>query len=502
MPRDVRALPFSALDRRRQPTPARSARVAGVARSAREAVQALVVLPALLALLAACGRYAPPPPPPPVLAPADSAVNLPPMLAVSGNAPSGDVTYGATLALTASCSDREDGALSTVRWSSDDGRVLGDGPSLRLMPEPGSYLVLATCTDRSGRATTAAASSRFVVVDRWTAADSIPLTVTLPYATNRGGSARPRTAASAYDGTMRDSLVRGVLTVNVPAREGRKAGTSLRSPLVRSTRGNYASDDAARLSFRAIEVVDSLALATRLGAAMASSTTGDLLLFVHGYNTSFVGAAERAARLAVELQYPGGVVLYTWPSDGLLASYRGDQAEARASGPALATFLRELQQAAPSRRLSVVAHSMGSEVFAAALRHLDSLRSPLRLGHVVLVSPDLEAEEFLVRLLPSLRARAADVTVYAASADFALWSSWGSNGARRLGLGGRFATIARGVETIEVPYDATDALGHNPFLTEPFRNDLHALLVQGLRASQRGLVTLPRADGKVMWRLP
>ena len=104
--------------------------------------------------------------------------------------------------------------------------------------------------------------------------------------------------------------------------------------------------------------------------------------------------------------------------------------------------------------------------------------------------------------LPMLWARAEHVTVYAASADFALWSSWGGNRERRLGLGGRFATLARGVETIEVPYDATDAIGHNPFLSEPFRNDLHALLVLRLPAARRALVSLPREDGKVMWRLP
>ncbi|MCC6929150.1 MAG: alpha/beta hydrolase [Gemmatimonadaceae bacterium] len=462
-----------------------------------------VALLALLVATVACGAHAPPPPPPPpLLAPTDSAVNFPPMLAVSGNAPTGEVTYGATLALSASCTDREDGALATVRWTTDDGQLLGEGSALRLMPEPGSYLVLATCSDRSGRSATMAATSRFVVVDRWSSADSIPLTVTLPYATNRGGGTPPHTSATMYDGTLRDSLVRGVLTVNVPARDGRKAGTSLRSPFVRSIRGNVAADDVLRLSVRAADVVDSLAMAARLGAAMAESAAGDLLLFIHGFNTSFASAAERAARLAVELQYPGGVVLFTWPSDGLLASYRGDQSEARVSGRALAAFLRELQLAAPSRRLSVIAHSMGSEVFAAALRELDAPHAPLRLGHVVLVSPDLAADDFLAHLLPSLRSRAADVTVYAASADFALWSSWGSNGARRLGLGGRFATIARGVETIEVPYDATDALGHNPFRTEPFRNDLHALLVNGLPAARRGLVTLPRADGKVMWRLP
>ena len=456
--------------------------------------------------LAACARPAPPAAPPaPVLAPAPAegaSVNFPPSLAVSGNAPTGEVTYGTTLALSASCHDREDGALSSVRWTTDDGRVLADGAVLRLMPEPGSYLVLATCTDRGGRATTAAASRRFTVVDRWTAADSIPLVVTLPYATNRAGAVSPRAPASSYGGAARDSLVRGVLTVNVPAREGRAVGAGERSPFVRSMRGNFATDDATRLSFRAIEAVDSLTLSARLSEALAQGPAGELLLFVHGYNTPFGGAAERAARLAVELQYPGAVVLYTWPSDGSLASYRADQGDARASGVHLARFLRELQLAAPGRRLSVLAHSMGSEVLASALRQLDSTRQSLALGEVTLVSPDLAADDFLERMLPSLRARAEHVTVYAASADFALWSSWGSNRERRLGLGGRFATLARGVETIEVPYDATDAIGHNPFLSEPFRNDLHALLVLRLPAARRALISLPRDDGKVMWRLP
>lgn len=458
------------------------------------------------ALFAACGRPpAPAPPPPPVLGPPGTegvALNFPPALTVSGNAPSGEVTYGLSLSLVAACADREDGTLSSIRWTNDDGRVLGDGASLRLMPEPGSYQLLVTCTDRGGRATTASASSRFVVVDRWTAADSLPLVVTLPYGTNRGGSARGRAPATSFDGTARDSLLRGVLTVNVPAHEGRKSGAGERSPFVRSVRGNFATDDATRLSFRAIESVDSLALATRLGDALLQAPRGDILLFIHGYNTPFSSAAERAARLAVELQYPGAVVLYTWPSDGELASYRADQADARAAGVHLARFLRELQQAAPGRRLSVLSHSMGGEALASALRQLDSTGQALALGDVVLVAPDLAADEFLERMLPSLRARAEHVTLYAAGADFALWSSWGSNRERRLGLGGRFATLARGVDTIEVPYASTDAIGHNPFLTEPFRNDLHALLVQRLPAAKRALISIPREGGKVMWQLP
>lgn len=459
--------------------------------------------------LAGCARTGPPaPPPPPVVVPGAAPgagaplPNLPPALTVSGNAPSGEVTYGALVSLAATCNDREDGPLSTVRWSTADGRRLGEGDSLRVMPEPGDWNVLATCTDRGGRATTIAAAPRFTVIDRWTAADSIPLVVSLPFATNRGGAAAARPVASAFDGAARDSLARGIVTVNVPALETRRAGVGVRTAFVRSERGHVAWHDRTRVGLRALEPTDSATLSALVGTRLALAPTGDILVFLHGYYTSFASAAERAARLSGEVHWPGAVVFFSWPSDARLASYRQDQGDARASGAPLAQFLAELQQAAPGRRLSIVSHSMGAEALAAALRVLDSTRTELALATVALVSPDLAADDFLANVLPSLRARAARITVYASSADFALWSSWGTNRARRLGLGGRFATVARDVETVEVPYAASDRYGHNPFLAEPFRDDLHRLLVLQLPASRRGLVALPLADGKVMWRLP
>jgi len=468
-----------------------------------------VQLGVLAAAVAACGgRASAGPAPPPVIDPGvlsgggSPVPNVPPSLSVSGNAPAGDVTYGAVVSLSATCNDREDGMLSAVRWSTAEGRQLGEGPTLRLMPEPGDWSLLATCTDRGGRATTIAAAPRFAIVDRWSAADSIPIVISLPFATNRGGSASARSVTGAFDGAARDSVSRGVVTVSVPALESRRAGESVRTAFMRSERGNVALHDISRVGFRAIEPMDSSSLSALIGTRLSLTPTGDVLVFLHGYYTSFATAVERAARLPGEVHWPGAVVLYSWPSDARLASYRQDQADARAAGAHLAAFLLELQQAVPGRRLSVVSHSMGAEALASALRHLDRSRSELALGTVALVSPDLSADDFLADVLPSLRARAERITVYASSADFALWSSWGTNRARRLGLGGRFATVARDVETVEVPYAASDRYGHNPFLAEPFRDDLHRLLVSRLPAARRGLVELPLADGKSMWRLP
>jgi esterase/lipase superfamily enzyme len=428
---------------------------------------------------------------------------------VSGDAPSGESTYGVELVLSASCTDREDGALASIVWSNQDGTTLASGPALRLMPEPGRYSIFATCRDAGGRSTTVAATPRFDIVDRWSARDSIPVSLVLPFATNRGGALQLQAPASSFDSTARDSLVRGVLAVNVPARDFRVAGVAQRTPFMRSVRGNYAADDATRLSFRSLEVTDSAGFSGRLATGLAQDDRSEVLVFVHGYRTSFEGAVTRAARLAAELQYPGAVVAFAWPSDAMLSGYRSDQRDARDAGRLLVGFLAELQRASAGRRLSVIAHSMGAEVLASALRTLDAERADVGpatrtvvLHDVVLVSPDLAAGDFLEQVLPSLRRRAQRVTVYASSADFALWSSWGSNLERRVGLGGRFATLAAGVETIEVPYRATDAIGHNPFASEPFRDDLHRLLVQRLPAERRALPSVSRDDGKPMWRLP
>lgn len=468
-----------------------------------------VLLATAFALLA-CGHHPPPAPPPAaVLDAGASRVNTPPALAVIGNAPEGDVTYGTIVELTARCTDREDGTLTAVRWTTNTGEVIGEGATLRYMPEPGRHLVRATCTDSARATTMVAATPAFTVIDRWTAADSVPVTVTVPFATNRAGPLRPRAPGDSFDGEPRDSLVRGFLTVNIPARDFRMAGEAHRTPFMRSVRGNFVSGDATRHWIRDIGSTDSIGFVSRLAESFSHGEEDEVIVFVHGYRTSFEGSALRAARLAAEIQFAGATILFAWPSDALLASYRSDQRDARDAGRYLAQLLLELRASSHPRRISIVAHSMGAEVLAAAMSVLETGarragQSPLErlaLRDVVFVSPDLAASEFLQHVLPVLHERADRVTVYASTADIALWTSWGSNMERRLGLGGRFATVAKGIETIEVPYSETDAIGHNPFEAEPFRDDLHRLLVERRGAGKRSLEVVGRDDGLTMWRL-
>ena len=113
----------------------------------------LLTLVATALALFACGRPRPPAPPPPaVLDAVPERPNTPPVITVSGNAPEGDVVYGTMVDLVATCNDREEGAIGTVRWTSDRGDWLADGR--RSIADPYLYVMLrwarGTGVDLSG----------------------------------------------------------------------------------------------------------------------------------------------------------------------------------------------------------------------------------------------------------------------------------------------------------------------------------------------------------------
>src|SRR3546814_12099734 len=98
----------------------------------------------------------------------------------------------------------------------------------------------------------------------------------------------------------------------------------------------------------------------------------DLLVFVHGYNTSFASAAIRCAQLAHDTNFKGEAVFYSWPSEeGIFdSSYRKDKARARENFGLLATFLQDLA-ANTDRKIHVIAHSRGTYIQRTSLTKLE-----------------------------------------------------------------------------------------------------------------------------------
>lgn len=189
----------------------------------------------------------------------------------------------------------------------------------------------------------------------------------------------------------------------------------------------------------------------------------DVIVFLHGFNTSFEAAMERAAELRDQYLAPpfdpetGGlaargrrepmVFAFAWPSDGVVIgdgqtsrewAYSSDREDARASGLAMARcairmfgYLSEL--AADQRcnqRVHLVAHSMGGWALRHAVQELVQLAAEagqplLRVfENVFLMASDLESdalerEDWLAPLLRLARY----VHVYHANNDSALSAS-------------------------------------------------------------------------------
>lgn len=131
----------------------------------------------------------------------------------------------------------------------------------------------------------------------------------------------------------------------------------------------------------------------------------EVLLYIHGYNTTLEASVRRLARIAHNLDVDVTPVVFTWPAMHSLLAYRHDREAAAASVDELAAALETLALGGATR-IQIVAHSMGADLLMQALRRLKAANSVVlrRLDGVALVSPDIDPEGFLdaARALGSL----------------------------------------------------------------------------------------------------
>lgn len=122
----------------------------------------------------------------------------------------------------------------------------------------------------------------------------------------------------------------------------------------------------------------------------------EVVVFVHGYNATQAETAMRAAQFAHDIDLPGALVIYSWPSQGRVLGYAYDNDSLLFARDGLEQLLRRLAGSGAASVL-LVGHSMGSELVMEALRQAD-IREPgwaaRSLGAVLLISPDIDVEVF------------------------------------------------------------------------------------------------------------
>jgi esterase/lipase superfamily enzyme len=262
--------------------------------------------------------------------------------------------------------------------------------------------------------------------------------------------------------------------VNVPSYRVRAEGEIPRA-------GTEAAPDATRLMFvNSLLPADSTRFLQRLTDDLARTRSREVLVFVHGYNSSFEESAVRLGQLVADMGFDGTAILFSWPSAGAVTGYVRDQQTARNAGWHLLRLLREQIPRAGADKIHVIAHSMGSEVLSKAFSLVQGGDSLPRLAQVVFAAPDVDSRIFSREILPILRQRTAGVTLYA--------------------LGGDSLTVLDGMTTIDASRIRGDALGHTLFGNSALLSDLHALLTEARVPAQRRLLEVRRADGTLFWR--
>ena len=123
---------------------------------------------------------------------------------------------------------------------------------------------------------------------------------------------------------------------------------------------------------------------------------GEVLVFVHGFNTTAAEAAFRLAQIQEDLNLRDPGVLFTWPSAALPTGYVYDRDSVLFARDDLVALLSALTD--QDRQVIIAAHSLGAHLTMEALRQArltgnDAMLD--RINGVMLMSPDIDVDVFL-----------------------------------------------------------------------------------------------------------
>jgi esterase/lipase superfamily enzyme len=279
------------------------------------------------------------------------------------------------------------------------------------------------------------------------------------------------------------------------------------------------------------------ALQAEVQRRLRSATSGEVFLYVHGFNETFASAAYTAAELCHFFGRAHVCSFFTWPASSTgnpLTAYTSTTESALYSVGDLKKTIRSLARTPGVEGLHLLAHSRGSALLLSAIRELcieviaagESPGEVLKLENWVLMSPDIDAGVARQQLeifasdpdmtshwrsleLPKfLRGR---FTIYASPQDRALWLSKILFRSKfRVGelspddisdtTQDYFATFGN-VDIIVFEGKRTDTFGHSYFESNPrVSADLVELIRNGTGPGEpsRPLIR----SGKITWVFP
>lgn len=246
----------------------------------------------------------------------------------------------------------------------------------------------------------------------------------------------------------------------------------------------------------------------------------DIIIYVHGYNTTFPDNTGLAAEFWHFAGRKGAVLSFAWPSRHTLLGYNADKANAAYATRQFRQLVEFLADNTDARNIHIIAHSAGSPIAIHALRELrlmnhershEQLLERYRIGRFVLAAPDMDLMGFFAAREDGFHEMAERIVFYANHDDRALsLSRWLSHQDRLGDSVGHLhdweleaihhfdQTEAIDVSRAERKYG--DLLGHSYYHRDPWvSGDAGLLLMYGLSPEERGLV---KNDQTGFWEFP
>jgi hypothetical protein len=256
-------------------------------------------------------------------------------------------------------------------------------------------------------------------------------------------------------------------------------------------------------------------------AALARSPDPDIIIYVHGANSTVERAAGQAAQLRHFTGQNSVVLLFAWPTAENFLVYPRDIQTAFGAAPQLARLVALLGLHTRARHIDVLSYSAGGTVASDGLalvgRAAPANPRGATLGEVHHAAPDADLAGF-VDDLRDYAGVATRVTVSLNMADAALRVSEIVNRGSRAGRPNlaalspgdrRFlgqANAELGLEIVEVRGEDLPGMGnrsHGFWYMDPWvSSDVIAKLMTGAAAPARGLVSVTGPDGLTIWRFP
>jgi esterase/lipase superfamily enzyme len=317
-----------------------------------------------------------------------------------------------------------------------------------------------------------------------------PESIAVSFVTLRDRTGKPDPAD--YFGGSRGSMTAGVCTVSFSPIWGLED--------IADSAPFFIPDEKIEL----VEIQESsMASLYEEAARFPAGRNGNLVIYIHGYNIDFEKGCRRSALFQRVLGLQDRLLLFSWPADGNMLKYTWDEADLVWSVPHIARFLEELIGRIGSKKIDLVAHSLGARGAVHALARMAYReRQGSLINELVLIAPDIDADTFALDL-PLLHSMADRITVYVSDNDKALRLSQEVHGYPRLGQAGASLNVLEGVETIDISGISTRRMsGHLYHLFNPeVIADLSLLLHLGKSAGERPGLQAASRNGVEYWQM-